>query len=130
MNSSKISRPLTSKREKTGMKIMKNRNEEIMREVEKTTVFFDRLEKLDPNPYFFTRLEARLETGTWRSPALRKAFRSGWVFALILVNLISILVFWSDRTDSGVTRESYLQEIASDLTISPSFIDPFEQTSE
>jgi hypothetical protein len=126
MKSSKIFKPLTSKKRKTGMKIMKNRDEEIMKEVEKTTVFFDRLRYPEPNPYFFTRLQARLDA----PPVFRKAFRKAWVFALILANLISILVFWSDKTDSSATRESYLQEIASDLTISQSFTDPFEQTNE
>lgn len=105
---------------------MKEREEEIMKEVEKTTVFFDRLQQLEPNPFLFTRIEARLDS----QPALRKAFRSAWVVALILANLISIVVFWSDKTETRVTRESYLQEIASDLTISQSYIDPFVQTSE
>ena len=54
---------------------MKEREEEIMKEVEKTTVFFDRLQQLEPNPFLFTRIEARLDS----QPALRKAFRSAWV---------------------------------------------------
>ncbi len=108
---------------------MKSKKPEIQKEIEKTTAYFDLLDRIEPNPYFFTRLEARLDAGPESRTVFKGALQSVWVTALILINLVSIIVFWSDNRESATTRELYLQEVASDLTINQSYIDPFEQNN-
>jgi hypothetical protein len=106
---------------------MKDQNKNIQTEIEKTLACFDRLEKIKATPYFFTRLEARLETRRRTNTRLRGILQTAWMIALIVINIFSIIIFSSDEAGATTSRTDYLKEIASDLTIERSYIDPFEQ---
>jgi len=106
---------------------MRKQKHQIQEAVEKTIACFDHMEKLKPNPFFFTRLEASLDAQQKPTGRLKGALQSAWVIAFILINIVSIIVLSSDKAESGTTRADYLQEIATDLTINQPYIDPFEQ---
>jgi len=108
---------------------MKKKKAAILKEVEKTMAYFDRLDKVEADPYFFTRLKTRLDTVNMPSRNLNGVLRPAWIILLILINLISVITLWSDGSDNDTIRSMYLQEVATDLTINQTYIDPFEQNN-
>jgi hypothetical protein len=109
---------------------MKDLNKNIQTEIEKTLACFDRLEKIEPNPFFFTRLETRMDEKHKPPGRFRRAFQPAWMVALVVINVVSMVMLFSDRTESGTTRADYLEAIASDLTIDRTYVDPFQQNEQ
>ena len=64
-----------------------NKKEKIERDIQKTLDQFENVEQLPPNPYFFTRVQARLEETQKQQSVFSTILRPALLTALVAINL-------------------------------------------
>jgi len=95
---------------------MKNQYK-IDEEVRKTMTSLDRLDRLEGNPFLFTRIKAKLDENPKQTVfRLAGALQIALVVALLVVNVISI----SKKVDSSFGEEKMIESIASEYGIQSS----------
>jgi hypothetical protein len=106
---------------------MKKKETSIEKEVEKTLQSFDRLQPLAHNPYFYTRLKARLKEVKQRKAGWRPVLilRPVLVVLLALVNVYAAVLIWDNGNDTQTDREAYVSALASEYALEQNIEDPF-----
>ena len=103
-----------------------DRKERIQNEVNKTLDEFENAERLKPNPYLATRIEAQM-----RQEEREKSVSFGWgllkpalMLAVVAANILTISSFINynnETTESSDTTSVFAQEFGLETTVS----DPF-----
>ena len=103
---------------------MKDKQQELHRqieyEVEQTLRCLDRIETVQPGPWYFSRLVSRIETMESRREkrsfvfSLKQLLRPALLILLIAINLISAIVIIQHKPDSTDNRQTFITEIAGD----------------
>lgn len=92
-------------------------------EVDKTLSLMDRLETLETDPYFFTRLKAAIATGDRQRKRLPgfgpvvEVLKPAFVALLIILNLLSILLVTGGNSDATVEKDIYITALAQDYSL-------------
>jgi|WetSurMetagenome_2_1015567.scaffolds.fasta_scaffold95553_2 hypothetical protein len=99
-----------------------NKNQKILDEVKKTISLLDNIHNIEPAPFLYTRVKAKLDSDKkiTESSSNKFAFRvlQGFVFAiLILFNIYSISRYLSNRSEDEQTRQTYLKNIMSEYSL-------------
>lgn len=106
------------------------REQKIAQEVEKTLELLEHAEKLKPNPFFYTRVQARIQE-TEKKPAwqwLPGILKPVFLAILLTVNIITAVYFMSAdklQTTSSVRSElksEFAQEFGLQVTSNEFFI--------
>jgi hypothetical protein len=96
---------------------MMNKKEKIEQEIRKTLNHFEHAEKLSQNPYFYTRLQQRLEEKNKNifDTVLKPALLTG----LVAINLVTAVWYFSgdDQQVQSTGRQALLEILASDLQL-------------
>ncbi|MCP4402168.1 MAG: hypothetical protein GY801_33305 [bacterium] len=105
--------------------------ERIRQEVEKTLQCFDGIEKIEPRPFFFTRLKARINS---TDAEKKRVKQSGWGFAalrpallslLIVLNFVSAIVIFRGNETRSDNRSEYLSAFAEEYSFTQETEDLF-----
>lgn len=96
-----------------------SKKEKIEQEIQKTLDQFENPEKLPPNPYFFTRVQARLEETRKQQSVMAAILRPALLTVLVAINLGT--AFWYFSGDEQQVQIDARQELAEilqdDLTL-------------
>lgn len=99
-----------------------DKNQKILDEVKKTISLLDNVKNIEPNPFLFTRVKAKIDSKYYEverstdSVVLRFAKRS--IFALlILFNIYTIVSYLSSDESTAQSREQYLKNIKNEYSI-------------
>jgi hypothetical protein len=103
---------------------MKNeRKKQIEKEVEKTLQQLDHFEKLESDPFFYTRLQAKMKNTQnqhIQSAILSFAgrhLRPAFLILVLVLNLISALVVFQNRNSGSDSQTINLSSFADDYSI-------------
>lgn len=102
-----------------------SRKQKIEQDVEKTLSCFDHIEHLQPNPWFLTRLQARVRSieGQTPRPALSLFGLSivrPAIFALIVVlNVLTVLLVFQRQGDLIEYRSELVSRVAAEYAYAP-----------
>lgn len=99
-----------------------NKKERIEHEIDKTLQQFDQQEKLPANPYFYTRIQQRLDEKREHRKIYAGILRPAWIVLLGLMNLGTAYWYFSDseRQYQTNSRQQLIEILAEDLVISNS----------
>ena len=106
------------------------KKEKIEQEVQKTLESFDQAERLKSNPFFYTRLKAKID-----DLHSQKEKSQGWEFAwgilkpaslllIIVLNIFTATLFLKNRNNEYLSREQMLDAFAQELTLDSSQYNP------
>lgn len=98
----------------------------VQKEIDKTLEQFEHAERLKPNPYLATRIEARIkEEERGKSVGFLWAmFRSAFLLVIIIANIFTVFAFFDYNAHSSEKRENisiFAQEFGLEATVE----DPF-----
>ena len=96
-----------------------DRTKKIEQEIAKTLEEFDRVEQLPEDPYFYTRLQARLNSREKKNALFPRVLRPAIVTALLLLN-IGTAYFYLNTGAGGETtsqRQELGQMMAEELSM-------------
>jgi hypothetical protein len=96
-----------------------DKNQRIKEEVEKTIFLLDKVEEIDTNPFLFTRIKVELDSKKVKSEknmgeGVLKVLRPAIIVTLLLFNIYSIISFYQSSNSNGLTRQQYLEGLASE----------------
>lgn len=91
-----------------------NKKDKIEQEVQKTLELFDTASHLPPNPYFYTRVKARLEEKLRQRHVLAAILRPALLTIFLVIN-VSTAVWYLNASDQEVQSGSH-QELVELLT--------------
>ena len=96
-----------------------SKKEKIERDIQKTLDQFENVEQLPPNPYFFTRIQARLEETQKQQGVVSAILRPALLIALVAINLSTAIWYLSgtSQTEQIETRQEFVEILASDLKL-------------
>jgi hypothetical protein len=96
-----------------------NKKEKIEQEISKTFEQFENAEKLPPNPYFYTRVQARLEEKQKQQNVFFAILKPALIIALLAVNMSTAIWYLggSEQQDETNSRQELLEMLASDLKL-------------
>jgi hypothetical protein len=90
-----------------------DKRKRVREEVEETMALMDQMETLDPGPYFYTRVEARLR-GEEREARVRlldllgsRILKPALLALLLLINLFSAVYFLVEPREAAPPDETY-----------------------
>ena len=94
-----------------------NKKDKIEQEIRKTLDQFDNAEQLTPNPYFYSRVQARLEEQHEQQSFFSMVLRPALVTALVAINISTVVWYFSgnssqDKTDS---RQQLIEILSDDF---------------
>ena len=98
-------------------------SEKIEREIEKTLGCFDTAQRLKADPYFYTRLRARIaDEEKGRRSILRGLFspnmlRPVFLAVVVLLNLITAAIIFRGHYRTPNTRDRYLSAFAEEYSL-------------
>lgn len=95
------------------------KNEKIEQEIRKTLDQFDHAEQLPPNPYFYTRVQARLEEKHRQQSVLPVFLRVAFLTVLFAINFVTGVWYLGgiDQTYQTDTRQELAGILAADLKL-------------
>ncbi|MFZ5516675.1 MAG: hypothetical protein ACOY90_08560 [Candidatus Zhuqueibacterota bacterium] len=93
-----------------------NRKQKIEQEIEKTLGQFERAERLPSNPYFHTRVQARLNETPEPSGVLKPIFLA----VLLTLNILTAVYFIGGGTSQSTARSDLLSEFAQEIGLEES----------
>ena len=107
-----------------------NRKEKIEQEVQKTLECINQAERLKSNPFFYTRLKAKIDDLHSQKQKIR-----GWEFAwgvlkpgllllIIILNIFTAILFLKNRDNEYSSREQLLDAFAQELTLDSNQYNP------
>ena len=96
-----------------------NKKEKIENEVNKTMELFDKKESLPPNPYFYTRVQQRLNEKSKKEISFSAILKPAFFTVLVALNLTTAIWYTSSenltyQTDSKILLTDILK---SDLNL-------------
>lgn len=92
-----------------------NKQERIQSEIDKTLGLFDKKESLPPNPYFYTRVQQRINEKSRKGFSLSAVLKPAFFTALVAINLTTAI--WYTSSDSlAISSENNLE--LTDILIS------------
>jgi hypothetical protein len=97
---------------------MNNKKKQIEEEVKKTLDLLDQVEEIEPNPYFYTRLQGRLrnQEAEQRSALFHifraKNLRLAFLAIVIVINIVSGIVFLQNGSYQTYDGSENLDAIA------------------
>lgn len=75
-----------------------NKQEKIQNEIDKTLGMFEKKESLPPNPYFYTRVQQKLNEKTKKEFSIFSVLKPAFFTALLALNLTTAI--WYTSSDS------------------------------
>lgn len=103
-----------------------SKRDHINEEVQKTLAAMDNMEPLAADPYFYTRLNAKIqEMERTEQPLERRQGMLGYILPamlvmLVAVNLFSVYWIFQGSSESGSDRESALSAFAEEYSLNQS----------
>ena len=100
-----------------------NKRERIEQEIEKTLECFDRAEHLKVDPYFYTRLQARIKDiekrkrFSWQEMLSVKALRPILLTAIVVLNIFTAMMVFQGTDRRTDTREQCLTDFAEEYSL-------------
>jgi len=96
-----------------------NKKEKIEQEISKTLEQFDQAEKLPPNPYFYTRVQARLEEKKRQQNVFFAILKPALIIALVAVNMSTAIWYLggTEQKDQTNSRQELVEILAGDLEL-------------
>ena len=107
----------------TGAISTMNKKEKIEYEVQKTLECFDQPEQLKSNPFFYTRVKARIEEleNYGRKPESSKfvwgILKPALLFSFVAINIITATLFFKNPDDTSTSREQIINAFAKEFTL-------------
>ena len=94
----------------------------IEEEVEKTLQCFETTEKVEPNPFFYTRLQAKIRSIEEKKESSKKsglslALRPALLLCLVVINLLSAVLVFRESDSQADIREYYLTTFAEEYAL-------------
>ena len=91
-----------------------NKQEKIQSEIDKTLGLFEQKDALPPNPYFYTRVQQRLNEKSRKGFSIFKILKPAFFTALIALNLTTAIWYTSsesltNQTDTNVELADILK---------------------
>lgn len=106
------------------------KKKKIEQEVQKTLEGFDQAERLKSNPFFYTRLRARIEQSDAKQMQ-PKGWEFAWrvlkpalLFLIIALNIFTATQFLKNQNNEPSSREQLLNSFAQELTLDPNQYNP------
>ncbi len=96
-----------------------SRKEKIEQEIKKTLEQFDSAERLPPNPYFYTRVQARMEESRRQHRIISAVLKPALFTILVAINLSTAVWYLggSDQISQADTRAELTEVLAGDLKL-------------
>jgi hypothetical protein len=96
-----------------------NKKEKIEQEIQKTLDQFENVEQLPPNPYFYTRVQARLDKTRKQQSLISAILRPALLTTLVAINMGTAFWYFSgDEQQSQInTRQELAEILQDDLTL-------------
>lgn len=94
-----------------------NKQEKIQNEIDKTLGMFDKKEELPPNPYFYTRVQQRLNEKSKKEFSISGVLKPAFFTALIALNLTTAIWYTSSEnlTSNAQTELELVDILKSDF---------------
>lgn len=94
-----------------------DKKEKIEQEIRKTLAQFDQAEQFPANPWFYTRVQARLEESRNRRAVLSAILRPALLTALVVINLSTAFWYMTGTTTTVQTdsRQKLVKLLANDF---------------
>ncbi len=96
------------------------KEKKIFEEVEKTISVLERMKKLEPNPFLYTRIKAEMGKRTLKNTKktqLPFAIKPTIIFVILLLNLFTAIYFFKTNPKQD-TSELLINELKADYQIS------------
>lgn len=84
-----------------------NKQEKIQNEIDKTMGMFDKKESLKPNPYFYTRVQQRLNEKTKKEFSIFSVLKPVFFTALIALNITTAIWYTSSESSTNKTETNF-----------------------
>jgi len=103
------------------------KKETVEQEVLKTLQHLDTQEKIEHDPYFYTRLQSKIEhIGNRKKPTVfRPVTRSAVIlagsFIIAIANLTSAVVFFQESETESYDRSTYITAFADDYSLNQNY---------
>jgi hypothetical protein len=99
------------------------RKEKIKQEVQKTLDFFNQAERINSDPFFYTRLKARIEELDTQ-PRQLQGWKIVWsilkpalIVCIVALNIMTATMFLKNQTQGYSNREQLLEAFAQESTL-------------
>ena len=109
-----------------------NKEEKIREEVEKTLNAFDNIEKLEGNPYLFTRIQSEIESlkAKGKGYSLKgNILKPVILFLILIINVCTLIFFPGSESSDTLTKQTYLSAISSEYSISHSYYSQLDEVT-
>lgn len=94
-----------------------SKDDTIRQEVQKTLDLLDQPDRLPPNPYFFTRVQARIESANVKNRRFSNIWRPVIVSAMLLLNIGSAYWYLGGSSEIVTSHQDLVQSLAGDLNM-------------
>jgi hypothetical protein len=100
-----------------------NKKDKIEYEVKKTLDCFDHPGQLKSNPFFYTRVKARIEEleNYGRKPESGKLvwgiLKPALLFSIVAINIVTATLFLKNPNDTSTSREQIINAFANEFTL-------------
>jgi hypothetical protein len=99
-----------------------DKNQKILDEVKKTISLLDCIKNIEPNPFLYTRIKAKLDADVNGKISSSKEFAfkilRQVVFAILfLFNAYSVFSYLNDVNEDEQTRQTYIKNIISEYSL-------------
>jgi hypothetical protein len=106
-----------------------SRKKKIEKEVEKTLQCFEQAEKLADNPFFYTRVKARIEGR--KAPARKNVWQFGWsvlkpafLILIVALNILTVTIYFTSNQSLTSDQDQLLQAFAQEFALDQSSYNP------
>ena len=99
------------------------KKEKIEQEVQKTLDCFDQSEQLKTNPFFYTRIKAKIEDleSYGKKPNLADlvwgVLKPAFLFGIIVINIFTATSFLKNPGDTNTSREQIINTFAQEFSL-------------
>ncbi len=95
----------------------------IKEKIEKTIGFLDNIETLEGNPFLYTRIKNKIDSQAGRSRFMFVSLlvypRIALIIMLLVMNLLSVVFFFSSHSPAVSYDESFIVSLTDDYFLSP-----------
>ncbi len=107
-----------------------NRKEKIQQEIQKTLDCFDQVEPLKANPFFYTRLQSRindLNRNKWQLKRWKFVWgvlKPALLIFVVAVNILTAIVVLKSQNNNQYSRTQLLNAFAQEMTLDSNQYNP------
>lgn len=96
-----------------------NKKEKIEREINKTLEQFEKAERLPANPFFFTRVQQRINERSVKQPAINRFLKPALVTGLLAVNILTFVWYFTvnNVNDTTSSRQELIELLSADFNL-------------